>query len=122
MTTTCKYEDIKFVWISNHYDIHLSGLCRFDGKLHEFTVDYDTKKGVISSINMIEKIRWLISKKLFELCVGFHWTYPHRTNGVKYGERIPAWFWYFIVMLYYGVKGLWGQSKIGWLKRNLIKE
>tara|TARA_Y100000310_G_scaffold56232_1_gene51642 strand:+ start:47682 stop:48092 length:411 start_codon:yes stop_codon:yes gene_type:complete len=110
LLTRIPYEEVDFVWISNHWDMHLSGLCRYNKKLCYFdNVDdiYDNKlKDIYVSIhNLIfdEKIEWIIRKKLFEWCVGYHWTYPHRESGVHYRKRSPRWFWQFIQDAYYRV-------------------
>ena len=34
--TTINYDEVDFVWIQNHWDIHLSGLCNYKGNLCEF--------------------------------------------------------------------------------------
>lgn len=36
-----------------------------------------------------EIIKWLFRKWTFELCIGRHWTYPHKTGGVKYTGTNP---------------------------------
>jgi hypothetical protein len=95
------YKDIDFVWVSGHYDHHLTGLCRYQGKLCRFSVvdsentEYDEKldlgeedyveerwilTGYIYSLTLKEKIKWLYTKKKFEWCVGYHWTYPYRSD------------------------------------------
>jgi hypothetical protein len=30
------YDELTFVWVREHYDVHLAGLCRFKGKLCRF--------------------------------------------------------------------------------------
>ena len=108
MTTLIPYNRVQYVWISSHYDIHLHGLCRFGAanELHEFkTTNPDTfdEPLMVSVIKLTtkQKIHWLIRKKLFEICVGYHWTYPHRANGVAYEQKAPKWFWGPIMKWYY---------------------
>lgn len=74
------YKAVEFVWVSSHWDVHLAGLCRYGGRLCRFETDQDTLDDNlmvdIFSLSPVEKLRWLFRKKLFEWCVGTHWTYP----------------------------------------------
>jgi hypothetical protein len=111
------YDKMKFVFVTDHWDIHLAGLCEYNGKLHYFeTVDereyecnplfiesikfngithkepYFREIGelycVIYSMSLFEKINQLWRKKLFEVCVGYHWSYPNRRDTV---DNKPYW-------------------------------
>ena len=97
----CPYDEMEFVWIENHYDIHLYGLCREEGKLHRFKADYDTAECIIYRLSLAEKINWVIKKSLFEWCIGFHWSYPNRKNGVRFHYRRPRWLFGLIYKFYY---------------------
>jgi len=97
------YEDMDFIWISDHWDYHLSGLCRYDSKLCRFRIAQDpykdhTAEYKIYGLSIIEKLIWIKRKKLFEWCIGYHWTYP-----MTYTEssRTPKWFWKIVFRLYY---------------------
>lgn len=99
MITTINYHDVNFIWISCHYDIHLKGLCLYDNKLCRFEVNYNSpEKCEIYSLTILEKIKWSLNKKLFEWCIGYHWTYP---LGRSFGKRSPKWFWNKIFFIYY---------------------
>ena len=37
---TLPYNEVKFRWISNHYDVHLNGTCMYNGDLCEFENKY----------------------------------------------------------------------------------
>lgn len=89
------YEKMNFVWITNHYDFHLSGLCRHAGALCRFKLESDWEEPVIiyrvTRLDPLQRTGSLIHKWLFEACVGRHWTYPDRKCGERYGSRKPAW-------------------------------
>lgn len=69
------WQDLHLVWVSDFYDMPLNGICRHNGALCEFDGDYETGTYVIKSLAWWEKARWIVRKKLFEVCVGTHWTY-----------------------------------------------
>ena len=96
------YKDVNFLWVQDHYDIHLSGLCKYKGKLHFFRTDYDYKlsplKSHIYKLKTPEKICWLYKKKLFEVCVSTHWTYP---NYNIVDTKKPRWLREILFYSYY---------------------
>lgn len=96
-----QYNKVQFLFIRDHYDIHLAGLCRYKNKVCLFITDYGTMLVSIYSLDIIEKIWYIAKKKLFELCIGYHWTYPYRKQGLKYRLRKPEWFWRIIFNCYY---------------------
>ena len=36
------YDDVNFVWVTSHYDIHWEGMCRYNGKLCKFRTHDNT--------------------------------------------------------------------------------
>ncbi len=110
---TVPYEELDFVWISNHWDIHLNGLCNYKNNLCEFKTkegEYDWEKEEyiipttcdIYSLSLVEKIKWLSTKKKFELMVGYHWTYPYRkTRERPFHYRKPKWLYKWLFSLFY---------------------
>jgi hypothetical protein len=108
---TITYEELKKcrVFVNAHWDINLGGLCRIDGELCRFrTIDDHDKPLVVEVFKMTpwQKVRALWKKKLFEICVGRHWTFPDRDLGVHYQrggvfKRTLTW-------LYYGCRTKWG--------------
>lgn len=58
----------------------------------------------VYNLNLIEKMRWLFKKRLFEICIGKHWTYPDRKQGVCFKIKKPRWFWKIVFKLYYLMK------------------
>lgn len=77
------WQDLHLVWVRDFYDMPLSGLCRYNGALCEFAGDYETKAYEIKPLAWWQKVRWLMRKRLFEVCVGTHWTYG--PEGVEPG-------------------------------------
>lgn len=104
--TTEYYDTINFVYVHDHYDYHLSGLCRYNRELSYFTTivpDEVNPNAVVKiyRLSSLEKIRQLYSKWLFEKMVGYHWTYPNRRNGELFEIRNPKWFYSMLFKLYY---------------------
>jgi hypothetical protein len=95
------YSSVDFVWISDHYDIHLAGLCKDNGELKRFETDFETTDVYLFPLTLKEKIRWKARQKLFELCVGKHWTYPNRRTGLDVVLQYPRWLSEFLFRLYY---------------------
>jgi len=100
------YEDMNFVWIKNHWDIHLEGLCKYKHELSYFRIDsnYDGDHSKpffynIYELSFIEKLKWLFRKKAFEICVGYHWTYK---KG-KRSAHFTGFTW--LTKLYYRLHG-----------------
>lgn len=105
------YNQVNFRWVSNHYDIHLHGSCIYNNELCEFkckypnyNLDTDEWDDVIADIyklNPLQKLKWYWDQWLFETCVGYHWTYPYRKQGIGFDYRKPKWLykklfkWYF---------------------------
>jgi hypothetical protein len=108
------YNEVKFRWVSNHWDLHLEGTCTYNGKLHRFTTeepDYDeeldeweTPYSEIFELTLFEKLKWLKTQWLFEQCVGYHWTYPMRKEGKYFYYRKPQWLYKKIFNFYYKLK------------------
>jgi hypothetical protein len=109
-----KYDEVEFVFITNHYDIHLNGVCNYNGELCEFKnkyPDYNEEKDdweemivEIYQLTPYEKFKWYKKKFLFEKLVGYHWTYKNkkRINGFYY--RNPRWLYKILFKLYYKIK------------------
>ncbi len=114
LLATVKYQDIKFVWVSGHWDFHRDGICTFNGELCRFTCDDETDDGwetskIVGSIYALtpaQRRRWLWRKKNFEICVGTHWSYPkveqtykQLPSGIYVHER--SWWQRLLMILYY---------------------
>ena len=110
---TLPYDEIKFVWINNHYDVHLSGLCKLGNTLfyfktvnHEDYYEDDTELMCdLFDLTLYEEMKWRMRKFLFEQMVGHHWSYPKRNNKGFY-LRKPRWLYRLLFTLYYTIKKL----------------
>lgn len=105
------YNEVKFRFISNHYDVHLNGTCIYNGELCEFKNEYpdydeetDEWKEMVVEIYQLtlqEKLRWYKRQWLFEKCVGYHWSYNNNKRGGYFHYRKPQWLYKRIFNLYY---------------------
>jgi hypothetical protein len=105
-------DQVSFVWVSSHWDVHLEGVCRHEGQLCRFECEnptrYDDDGGPsrprysIYSLSTKEKLRWLYRKKKFEICVGYHWTYPYCAQGRLFYLRKPRWLFALLWWWHYG--------------------
>jgi hypothetical protein len=104
------YKDVEWVWIADHYDIHLGGLARHKGELMRFETPgfyWSTRRRLspvvrLYRLSWAEKAVWLRRKRTFEVCVGRHWTYPDRRLGHR--SRKPRWLREALSWLYYRLK------------------
>ncbi len=107
---TLPYDEINFVWIQGHYDVHLLGLCKLGNTLFYFKTinvdDYYDGKELMCDVYMLsslEEVKWRLRKFFFEQMVGYHWSYPKRNNKGYY-IRKPKWLYKFLFKLYYSLK------------------
>ena len=109
---TLPYDEVKFRWVSNHYDIHLNGTCIYDDELCEFrgeypdyneeTDDWEEIFVKIYKLNFINKLKWYWRQWKFEKCVGYHWSYGRDSKrGKSFDYRNPKWLYKFLFNLYY---------------------
>jgi len=104
------YSQVKFRWVSAHYDVHLKGTCIYGGELCRFKTDiiYDDDFSNVNvkifRLNFIEKIQWRIRQFLFEQCVGYHWSYINNKRGSSFYYRKPEWLYKILFKLYYKMK------------------
>ncbi len=109
LIATLPYEEIDFVWISNHYDVHMSGLCKMGNTLFYFGTIYngtfEEDEELMCDVYMLsfmEEMRWRLRKFFFERMVGYHWSYPKRKNS-HFHYRKPEWLYKILFKLYYSV-------------------
>jgi hypothetical protein len=97
--------DLNPVWISSFTDFPREGLCRFRGKLCHFVCAFDDNgdpQGYeIFRLSLRQKLRWLRRKRRYEICVGYHWTYPNRARGESFTHRKPRWLHFLLFALHY---------------------
>ena len=82
--------NLHILYVIRFYDIPLEGLCLHQGKIEKFIVDYDTLQATIIHLSTLQRFHYLLKKKLFELCVGNHWTYKDGQRNSIYYERQPT--------------------------------
>lgn len=74
-TFTIPAEDLDLVWVSDYYDQPLTGLCRVDGRWCAFDWGYRQPTVAVTELRPWSRWRWWARKRLFERCVGYHWSY-----------------------------------------------
>ena len=112
--------EINIVFVSDFYDAPLSGLCMWNGKLANFKIENLMEDAParysIFPLGFFGRLRARIQKRLFEICVGHHWSYPDRENGAEYGDNnYPAWVAYILFTTYYGQ---WPMRIKAWFRRS----
>jgi len=104
-----KYENVNYFFVTNHYDIHLSGLAKMNGKLYYFKIPkgyswdkllYKLPKMHLYPLSLKEKILFLTMKRMFEFCVSKSWSYPVKTQEPN---NRPHWFQKILFNLYYKI-------------------
>jgi hypothetical protein len=111
LITTIPYDEVNFVWVSSHYDVHLSGLCKMGNTLFYFkTINYEDYydndnelKCEIYMMSFREEMKWRWKKFSFEQMVGYHWSYPKRKNS-HFHYRNPQWLYKLLFKLHYAIK------------------
>jgi hypothetical protein len=103
---TIPYEEMHFVYIMNHYDVHLEGLCEVCDELLYFKTinpEEDNIKCDVFLLSTGEKIKYRFKKFLFEQMVGYHWSRDsNKRKGFYY--RKPLWLYKRLFKLYYRLK------------------
>jgi hypothetical protein len=108
--STVARQGMQFVWIASFYDVPLNGLCMKDGELMLFRESAEEDQYHVIALSPCRKARWLLRKRLFELCVGEHWSYPQRANGVRFHWRKPVWLHKALFWGYYKLQPLLKES------------
>lgn len=80
---------LKLRFVSDYYDHPLAGVCFYEGEWMEFY--YPPENGLkhysrknkfkvhLFRLTAWEKLKWAYAIKLFEVCVGRHWSFPNNT-------------------------------------------
>lgn len=100
--------ELNYVFISNYYDLPLSGLCRHQGKLCRFSIDKDWggEEPVfydVFELSFFERLKARYNKKLFELCVGYHWSFKDKKREGSFYVRSPQWFYKWLFNIYFKI-------------------
>ena len=111
LINTIPYTKVDFVFITDHDEIHLKGICRYDNSIHEFnTVNNEWNKEFnkleelhceIFRMAFYDKLKWTWKKKKFEWFVGYHWSYPNRNIQSDFIFRKPKWLFKILFKLYF---------------------
>lgn len=112
LVTTIPYDEVKFVWVNNHYDVHISGLCKMGNTLFYFKTinhqdyfeDDDELMCELYTLCFKDEIKWRLKKFFFEQMVGYHWSYNNKGNRPKFYYRKPQWLYVMLFNLYYAIK------------------
>jgi hypothetical protein len=98
-------KDLNPVWVSSFWDFPREGLCIFGNKLCRFRCVFNEKSEPqgyeVFALSRLEKMLWLWRKREFEICVGYHWTYPNRVRGERFRPRNPRWLHFLLFALHY---------------------
>ncbi len=112
---TIPYDEVDFIWVTTHWDLHLNGICNYNGKICEFITtigsghwkdefidDHEHYNYIVDSPDMCEiyslseseKRRWLKNKKEWEIGHGYHWSYNHTEEEIKLTrmQKLKKWF------------------------------
>jgi len=90
--TKIEWDDLHVVYVTNYYDIPLSGLCLWKGKLEKFEIeDYEYGKYRVIHMNVFQRLKARFDKKMFEWFVGTHWSYDNGRRTNYYYTRSPEW-------------------------------
>lgn len=92
--------ELRPIWVSDYYDHPLEGVCFWEGQTYSFTCSPYTKHAQLTPLTRWQRFRWFKQQKLFEWCIGYHWTYRDNQRGI-YKQRSPRWFWDRVFKLYY---------------------
>jgi hypothetical protein len=126
MRTIIPYEETQFVFVTNHWDIHLKGYCIYEGKWAIFEAHDDTDYEEMSAnckycsgrstddddcdcenytdvicfitpLTLRERTRARLHKWWFEFCVGSGWSFTlGKKNIWKYKSMRLRLFYYFL--------------------------
>jgi hypothetical protein len=109
-------EDMDLVWVHSYWDYPRDGLCRYRDRLWRFVCqnpDTDDNFTIyrIYSLNPAQQAWWRARQRLFELCVDYHWSYPQRAQGYRFGQaKRPRWLKALLWALYHrSLRSAWHQ-------------
>jgi hypothetical protein len=86
------WDDMRFVWVQSHWTSTLTGFAGFSAtcagsRLKTMIVN---RRPAASRPSTRERQRWLYRKKKFEVCVGYHCTYPG-CGTIGFRRRKTRW-------------------------------
>lgn len=97
-----------YVFVSGFYDHPLTGTCLYQGKLCKFHIEAlesgeESDYYIITPMTLWERFKARFDQKMFELCVGTHWSYDGNKRRSFYYVRSPAWLHNLLFKSYYYV-------------------
>lgn len=99
---------VEYRFISNYYDVPLNGICYYLGILYEFEraplEEYFDDCLHLYKLTAWQEFKWKLKQKLFEICVGYHWSWYPKNRGNLFHFRKPEWFYKKLFKLYYKFK------------------
>lgn len=103
---TIPYDEIQFHFVSDHYDVHLSGICIYKKKLYFFKTivinDTDNQLVDVFKLTYLEKIKWFLKQRWFEMCVGKHYSFKdNKKIQQHFFYRKPKFLFKILFDLYY---------------------
>lgn len=106
---------ISKIWVTSYYDYPLEGYCWYNSRRHYFICiesDNELEEGsthfeklyyYIYELDFIEYVKSIIDQKLFEICVGYHYTFKNGSRLGDYHLKSPEWFWKIVQTIYYKI-------------------
>lgn len=101
-----RYSELDIVFVESYYDIPLEGLCLYKNKIERFeVVDYDLADYKIVPLTTFQRWSALLNKRMFEFCVGTHWSYK-LPKDQRFVRRRADDFWF---LVYYWCRKIIGK-------------
>lgn len=104
-----RWDQMHYVFITNFYDVPLTGTCLHEGKLCRFEMEWvdesDSDYYLVYPLTFVERVKAKINQWCFEVCVGHHWSYGGLRRKSFFYYRRPQWLYKLLFRLYYRVSG-----------------
>jgi hypothetical protein len=97
-------QELEIIYVTDYYDIPLSGLCRYNNRIERFEYNEENQEYHIIHLTRYQRIVELFRKKLFEICVGTHQSYVNNKKPSFFYWRKPVILHRILFKLYYGIK------------------
>ena len=107
---TIGYDEVDYIWISNFLEIPAEGTCMYENKFCEFlqkttqrknNKKFETLKVEIYPVSFFRKLKLKFNQRLFEICVGYHFSYGHEDFVKSFYFRKPKWLYRILFEFYY---------------------
>lgn len=84
------YDDVNFYYITNHYDLHITGYCLYNGKLAKFDTEWDDPKDAECTITELSFYERMKSYLYIHVYLRAWYIYRWGTHGIQFWKR-----WYY---------------------------